>query len=245
MRYLGLDGCKAGWALVGLSPDLVASFRLLPSIRELSDYLDEARQVLIDIPIGLRHRESEERLCDKQARRLLGRRASSVFPAPSRCVLSCDDYAQANARNRACTGRGLSRQSWSIMAKIRAVDVYLRAEPHRRLIREMHPEVCFWALNGGRPMAHNKKTRAGYEERIALLARFVPGARQMVEAALAAYPRKQVARDDIVDALVGAATAALPGELHTLPDPPGRDEAGLPMEIVFRLAQDAGGATVA
>lgn len=99
----------------------------------------------------------------------------------------------------------------------------------------MHPEICFWALNGQQPMKFNKKTRAGYAERIVLLERFLPGATDIVEAALAQYPRTRVARDDIVDALAGATTAALSGALRTLPPDPATDEAGLPMEIVYRL----------
>jgi predicted RNase H-like nuclease len=235
VKYLGLDGCKAGWFLVGLNEDLSGSFGILESISELSEYLDDAELVLVDVSVGLRRTESDERLCDKEARRLLGRRGSSVFPAPSRCALESDSYETANARNRECTGRGLSKQSWAIVPKIREVDRYLRTESRRRLIREMHPEVCFWALNRNRPMAHNKKTEAGFTERIALLERHLPAARHVVNAAMDQYPRKRLARDDIVDALVGATVAAIDGELKTVPEQPEIDEAGLPMEMVCRL----------
>lgn len=239
MKYLGLDGCRAGWFLVGLNEDLSGSFGLLESIAELSRYLNDADLVLIDIPIGLPRGDPDERVCDKEARRLLGRRASSVFAAPSRCALECAAYTEANAQNKDCTGRGLSRQSWAIVPKIREVDSYLRAEPLRHRIREMHPEICFWALNGQNPMAFNKKTDAGYAERITLLERFLPAARNIVETALARYPRKQLATDDIVDALAGATTAALPSTLKTLPEDPESDEAGLPMEMVYRLPRKA------
>jgi predicted RNase H-like nuclease len=39
---------------------------------------------------------------------------------------------------------------------------------------EVHPEVCFWALAGKRPMAHKKKTPEGSTERISLLAPIFP-----------------------------------------------------------------------
>ena len=211
------------------------AFTILKSIRELSGYLDEAKLALLDIPIGLRGRNPDERLCDKGARALLGpARASSVFPGPSRYALECSSYEAASAKNRECTGRGLSKQSWAIAPKVREVDAFLQQEEQRHKIREMHPEICFWALNGRRPMEHNKKTTEGYEQRIALLTEFLPGARKIVETALSQYPRKQLARDDIVDALVGAVTASLPGILQTIPSMPEIDDAGLTMEIVYR-----------
>ena len=40
---------------------------------------------------------------------------------------------------------------------------------------------------------------------------------------------------ELLDALVGAVTAAQPGRLQTLPPNPGRDEAGLTMEIVIGI----------
>lgn len=236
MKAIGIDGCKAGWFLVAWDGTSPPTFELLPRIQALEARLTDATTVLIDIPIGLRSHEPEERDCDRLARRQLGRRGSSVFPAPSRCVLDCGSYAEANARNRACTGRGLSCQSWNIVPKIAEVDAFLRASALAQRVREMHPELCFLSLNGGQAMQHNKKTAPGFAERLALLTRFCSGTERMVEQALASYPRKHVARDDVLDALVGAVTAALPGELERLPPHPDRDEHGLAMEIVYRRA---------
>jgi predicted RNase H-like nuclease len=36
---------------------------------------------------------------------------------------------------------------------------------------EVHPEVCFWAMNGEHPMAHNKKTEAGVNDSSAFFMR--------------------------------------------------------------------------
>jgi hypothetical protein len=70
--------------------------------------------------------------------------------------------------------------------------------------------------------------------RLAVLKPFVPEARQIVAEAQARYPRSILGRDDILDALVLALSAALPSErLGTLPDTPSQDGEGLPMEIVF------------
>ena len=52
-----------------------------------------------------------------------------------------------------------------------------------------------------------------------------------------AYPRKIVARDDILDALVAAVTGM--NELRTVPGNPEVDSCGLPMEMVYSLVEAA------
>lgn len=234
MTYIGVDGCRAGWFLVGLNNEGQSTFNLLTHITELDAYWSDAEMVLIDIPIGLRGRHPDERLCDKQARAVLGPgRGASVFPAPSRCALTGKTYQEANQRNKTCTGRGLSRQSYGILPKIREVDDYLRNTEGRGKIHEMHPEVCFWALNDQSAMTSSKKTTKGYAERIAVLSRYYSQASNVVEMAMHDYPGSKVARDDIVDALVGAVTARKAESLHQFPMEPEIDERGLVMKIVY------------
>ena len=234
MKYLGIDGCRGGWFLIGLNDDDSSRFCLLKKIVELNTYLDPADVVLIDVPIGLRGRHPDERICDKQARKVLRpKRGSSVFPAPSRCALHCDAYAEASERNKACTHRGLSKQSYGILPKIREVDDYLKNKDRRSKIHEMHPEVCFWALNKRSAMVHKKSISEGYEERLDVLIRYYAQARKTVEMAMQQYRRAEVARDDIVDALVGAVTARNSRPLHRFPEKPEFDAMGLPMEIVY------------
>lgn len=234
MKFVGIDGCRAGWFLLGLNDDGAGNFRLLKHIVELDAYLDAVEVVLIDVPIGLRGRHPEERVCDKQARAVLRpNRGSCVFPAPSRCALQCETYEEASKRNKECTGRGLSKQSFAIMPKIREVDQYLADVRRRPKVHEMHPEVCFWALNGQKPMQYNKKKKEGYAERIAILIKHDSQARDWIEMAMRAYARAEVARDDIVDALVGAIIARNTQSLRRFPDNPEKDEVGLPMEIVY------------
>ena len=151
------------------------------------------------------------------------------------------DYRAASVVNRERTEgrRGLSRQSWAIMPKIREVDECL-ARHHRALplVREMHPEVCFWSLNGCRPLRHSKKTEEGYKERIALLSRSQADSARLVDTVLRENRRSVVRRDDVVDALVGSVTAWLSqGDLKTLPEAPERDSAGLRMEMVYFAIQ--------
>lgn len=130
-------------------------------------------------------------------------------------------------------GAKLSKQSWNILPKIREVDDWLRREGKVKC-RECHPELAFWALAGGKAMRHGKKTMAGREERLAVLRGYFRGADALFAAALRAYPRKSVAGDDIIDALVLALTARLGrGDLSRVPVHPQFDAKALPMEIVY------------
>ena len=97
----------------------------------------------------------------------------------------------------------------------------------------MHPEVAFWAFNGQSSLTHGKKKAAGSEERLNVLSRLFPQAEDCYEEALNTYRRKDVARDDILDAMVGAVTAIQYPNIKTLPSYPLVDETGLAMEIVY------------
>ncbi len=160
--YVGIDGCPAGWLAVALSED---GRSWAADVYEDPDRLweahREARLLLIDMPIGLADGR-EPRACDALARELLKPgRASSIFAAPVREVLGAAGYAEANALQRQVSGRGLSRQSWGLVPKIRRLDELLQRDAEARgRFRESHPELCFAQLFGG-PMCHGKKTPEG------------------------------------------------------------------------------------
>lgn len=238
LSYLGVDGCRDGWFCVGLGPLDQWGYRLIQQSGELIGLAATARSILIDIPIGCPDAGPNGRLCDSEARRQLGAgRGSSVFATPVRPVLAADSYAQALALNRAATGRGLSKQTWNIVPRIRAIDALLRDHPSLRdVLRECHPELCFWALNGERAMRNGKKREEGRQERLAVLAHFFPQCRALLGQAAGEFLRRQLALDDIIDAMVCAVTAKYGhGDYRTLPDRPPRDGMGLPMEMVYCL----------
>ena len=103
--------------------------------------------------------------------------------------------------NRQKTTRGLSQQAWGIVPKIKQVDDAITLDCQRCAF-EVHPEVCFWALNQHRPMKHNKKTKEGAAERVVLLRRVFP----QVETHLASRARA-VGADDLLDAAAAAWSA--------------------------------------
>ena len=134
-------------------------------------------------------------------------------------------------------GKGVSQQTYAITLKIAEVDEVMSArdEGASPKVREVHPEVCFWALNGNQATRCGKKTSQGYDERRNLLQRVDPQATDIIDKAMGKYLRKHVAKDDILDALVAAVTAREGGlaGLATIPSHPPSDSRGLPMEMVY------------
>ena len=111
-RFIGIDGCRAGWFCVILDGNGGWSYRLAPDAHAVGALAGSAVSALIDIPIGLPDAGPDERLCDREARHLLrGGRAASVFPVPARQTLAVNSYAEALVTNRKATGPGLSKQS--------------------------------------------------------------------------------------------------------------------------------------
>jgi predicted RNase H-like nuclease len=231
---LGVDGANGGWLVAEY--DGTYSFSYIPSFfsvwKEYGIDADEKPEgVLVDVPIGLRN-DGEPRECDTEARKRV--RNGTVYPTPCRPVLYEDTYEEAKATNEEMTGgKSLTTQTWSIIPLIREVDNVLdEYEEARGIVREAHPELCFWALNDGETVKSKKQTREGYEERLRILGEQSPEVRKAAEAATERFEDTGVKPDDVADALALAVTAQ--GKLRTIPENPPTDEQGLPMEMVLR-----------
>ncbi len=104
----------------------------------------------------------------------------------------------------------------------------------RKRIKEIHPEICFRAFTDDRPVIHSKKRGKGFSERMEVLLSIYPHTREIVDYTLQKYLRREVAKDDILDALVAAVTASQEGQgLSTIPENPEKDSKGLAMEMVY------------
>jgi len=241
-QVAGVDGCKAGWfvAVASLTKqgDLASpgewtlrNVWIADSFREVLSNTVDCLLVCVDIPIGLSS-DTKPRRCDVAARKLLGRRASSVFPAPIRPCLSAADYVSACKVNFERTGKKLSKQSFALLKKIHEVDDLMSPALQER-VREIHPEVLFWALNGNQPMPHNKKAVPGQAQRHKLL----EGVLADMDSVLAQAPPRGYVMDDALDALAAAWTAGrtVLGKAKTLPERPELDSKGLRMEIVYSV----------
>jgi len=199
---MGVDGCRAGWFYVA-SKGAEFKYGIVACVVALLELFDDVAEVVIDIPIGLYDSGAQARDCDTLARRLLKPRGSTIFPAPVRPCLYATSYAEACDISQSLTGKKLSQQAFNIFRKIREVDELLRQRPALKArVHEAHPELGFCMLNSGSPLLSQKKTEIGIEERLHLLQRYLPYAADVYTGALRQHPRKALARDDIVDAMM-------------------------------------------
>ncbi len=233
MKFVGVDGCKAGWlcaALDGGQMDIVV-FR---SFNEIWESHHDANVILVDIPIGLPGGELRSRKADSLARKMLGHRHSTVFSPGVRNILNCRTYGEACEENRKVTDKNISLQYWGLVPKVRAVDAFMCGTPEAHgIVRESHPEICFEKASG-KSMSYGKKKLSGVSERIEIIEKYFPDGQRVYSEVLKRYLRREVARDDIVDAMILAVTAWVSrGDLISLPDPLEMDEKGLSMAIWY------------
>lgn len=250
---LGADGAPGGWALAILPLDDGAGVRWA-SVRRLADALvpgapghrppgdrpprdGEAGDsglraslddvdvcaVGVDMPIGLP--ATGRRPCDLEAKRRLGAAHARVFLAPPRAVLATGSHPEASALHRTLVdGRGLSIQTWHLLAKVAEVDELAGDARLTGRLVEVHPELSFAAMTGA-PLV-TKHRPEGRQARIEALRHVLPGLDG------ASVPRGE----DGLDALAVAWSARrwLRGDAEVLPDgTPDRDECGRPMRIVY------------
>jgi predicted RNase H-like nuclease len=121
-----------------------------------------------------------------------------------------------------------------IAPKIREVDATLRNTPELvGRVFEVHPEVAFWRLNGDRALSEPKKIKGRpYGPGLALRRDLLTG-HGLSRAVTEQDAPAGAAADDLLDALACAAIARriLAGMATPFPDPPLRDEFGLPVAI--------------
>jgi predicted RNase H-like nuclease len=226
---IGVDGCNGGWIAAARERGVIRC-RRIARLEELFLAPEPPAVVAVDIPIGLPERGP--RACDRAARELLGpKRGSSVFPAPLRPLLAARSFEEAGRLRERIEGKRLSKQTWLIVAKIAEVDDLLqRSAAARAATREVHPELSFYYLNGGRPLSESKRKSAGRLERLELLRAWCGPA---VDRALADHARLTCGPDDVVDAFAALWTAEriAAGDAVTHPENPELDRCGLPMSI--------------
>ncbi len=250
-EFVGVDWCRSGWFSVGFSSDGEYELEVFAAFADLLTHYKAAKLILVDIPIGLPE-GAEERPGDIEAKGLLaGYRDWSVFRAPTRAAT---EHLANHPRDRKgakevqlrITGEPLSDQTLGIMRQIFDVDSVLLARSTNAApqVREVHPEILFWALNDTTSMRYPKYQSRGIRERIGVLNRVYPQTREIVEASWPMIVEKyfvedglDVDVDDVLDALAAAVTADRisldPSQTRTLPANPPKDANGLPMEMVY------------
>lgn len=228
----GADGFKSQWCVV-LQNLETGEFRarICPRFDALLSLAEEPQVVTVDIPIGLPEvTRPGGRACEQQARRLLGNRASSVFSAVGRHALQATSRPDADLMSREAGGIGVGAQAWGLSAKLKEADAAMAPE-RQAVVREVHPEVSFWAMNGRSPLPFGKKSLDGSMARVRLLeAQGFPSAFvQRLPTGL------KVGRDDFLDACAAIWTArrVAAGEAARLPAATDFDARGLDQAIWF------------
>ncbi len=208
---VGVDGCRAGWVAVALPAESGQPLRPAPvfvakSFRETRRWCDEigALAVGVDMPIGLP--ANGQRDSDGLARRRLGPRRSSFFPTPAHAVLGAESWDEALALSRQASGKGISKQAFNLMPKVRQIRSVIRPADQPRF-SEVHPETSFavMAAQAGVAPLQPKKMSEGKRQRQGLLASELG---EVVAQAALNHDRAAGASDeDVLDALAAAWTA--------------------------------------
>jgi len=234
----GVDGCSGGWLVAFVRPEGdCVEVRIVPRFADILSGPEQPVLVAVDMPIGLPERTGPGgRAAENAVRPLLGARQSSVFSVPSRPAVYAADYREA-CRIAAASSeppRKVSKQLFNIAPKIREVDETLRSRPESvDCVFEVHPELAFWRLNGGRALIEPKKVKGKPYGPGLTLRRGLLVAAGFPSETVDAVPPKGAAADDLLDALACAAIARRwhAGLAQPFPDPPPRDAFGLPMAI--------------
>ncbi|UYN93311.1 MAG: DUF429 domain-containing protein [Enhydrobacter sp.] len=225
MIVAGADGCRTGWVVCRRDTDGTLDIRV---VKALADACEGLSILAVDMPVGFLDIQTRGgRQCEREARKLLGRKASSVFSAPCRWALAATDY-EAVRRMPSPHEVGLSKQAFGLFGKLNALDCTLRERSDlQRIVHEAHPELAFLRMNGNVPVFAGKKKRDGRSKRLQLLRAhgFEPTVERLSGAA----------RDDVLDAIACCRTALLiaEGKATRLGSAEARDRHGLPMNIWY------------
>jgi predicted RNase H-like nuclease len=224
---LGVDGARGGgWVALIVDDDGSGRVLFAETFRQLLRAAGDVASVGVDIPIG--SVRQKVRRADVLTRKLLGPRASSVFPSPRRaCQAEAGDYEAAGKVSKELTGRKLSKQSFALLPRIIEVEERWYRDPD--LIREVHPELSFAVMAGG-PLETRKTTPSGTLERLRLLRA------HGIDVVAMSGDAGPAGLDDIIDAGAVAWTASrlAAGTASSLPSPGEPDEDfGLPVAIWF------------
>jgi predicted RNase H-like nuclease len=220
----GVKPCATGWLVAGaklhgttFAPE---EPRVLETFTEVLDQRPAFATIALDAPIGyLESHEPGGRACDREARALIGRRGAAIASAPVRSQLMEELEQSLN---------GLSAVSRQLLPRWREVAAEM-APYLQRSVYEVSAELSFYQLNDDRPLRWSKRTRAGREERRALLERKIPGGERLFDASLPRIPHSHMLD---VAALMWSARRIFARAGVRVPEDPQWDEQGLRMEIV-------------
>jgi predicted RNase H-like nuclease len=223
----GVEPCAGGWLVapgnlqgITLSPQPAY---VLTSLADILDYRPSFTVVALHAPVGLTDDPAERRLCDTNAKDLLGARAGAAVRAPSRQLLDATTFEEAKEIDPT-----LDIVRWRSLPK--AVEAIREVQSWRqRAVWEVNPELAFRQMNDGDVLSYGRRSVHGMQERQRLLEMKLPG----TERVLRERP-KGVREGKLLDALADLWTARriMARAITRLADPPAWDTDGVRMDIV-------------
>jgi len=226
----GVVPCSRGWLAataklqgITMSPEEPQVF---DSFLELLDYKPAYQVIALFAPIGLPDEPTPGgRLCDREARRILGApRSAAISSTPARPALGHETYKEAAEAN----GGHLSVVAWSQLEKYAEVDAHI-APYWQRTVFEVHPELSFYQLAEDRPVRYPKHTQEGLRERQDLLRARIPGVERIIDARVMRISAAQLAD---ATACLWTARRIASRAVQRLPEDPVWDNLGLRMELI-------------
>ena len=194
---IGIDGCKSGWFSVWENQDKSIHSSVFSNLNELKNFFKNESQLIVGIDMPVVLSEVIPRQADQLARKLLSKKASSVFTAPTPEMLDQPNYEKASLVSKKLFGKSMSLQSWYLFPKIRDVQTMIHHEDMQ--IYEIHPELSFRAMNTEQVILESKKSPEGFAIRNSLLTMHFKNF--IFEEIRRQYARKDVMDNDILDAL--------------------------------------------
>ena len=194
---IGIDGCKSGWFSVweNQSGNIVSS--IFTNLNDLNNFFKDENHLVIGIDMPVILSDEIPREADQLARKLLSKKASSVFTAPTPEMLEQPNYEKASLVSKRLFGKSMSLQSWYLFPKIKDVQTMIHHE--KMNFYEIHPELSFRAMNNEKVILESKKTFEGFNIRNSLLTTHFKYFN--FDEIRMQYPKKDVMDDDILDAL--------------------------------------------
>lgn len=226
----GIVPCPVGWLAataklqgITMSPE---EPKVLKTFVEVLDYKPAFTVIALFTPIGLLDEPTTGgRLCDREARRLLGRpRSSAIVSPPLRRSLASETFEEAASVN----GGHLGAIAWRLLP--RTAEVEREMAPYwQRTVFEVHPELTFFQLNADQAVKFPKNTEAGRAERRDLLVRRFQGVERILDTRV-----RRVTQSHLIDAAACLWTARriISRAVSRLPEDPVWDGEGLRMELL-------------
>jgi predicted RNase H-like nuclease len=196
---------------------------VLGKLADILDYRPSFTVIALHAPVGVNERPGEPRLCDVNAKALLGPRGGSAVLAPSRSVLDASTLEEAQA-----VDPGFDIVRWRSLPK--AAEATREVQSWRqRSVWEVNPELAFRQMNEGNPLRYRRQTVHGRNERRDLLTAKLPGVERVLR-----ERHRGVREGKLLDALADLWTArrVMARVITRLSDPPAWDLDGVRMDIV-------------